>query len=267
MAYLKAMLTAALIASTAHVHADSRAEVSYSGLRYTLIDLDVNDGITPNMHVHLAPNSGRLSLSTESENEGSNSYRAVGETTEPLAGALSTPIAHASGSITGRESAWTESFVGTVAIMGDRSTDRDELADLFASSTLVYLDLSPKTEVVFSFDARLALETNDLVGENVQANFWASLIFFPPEEGAIYAEDSLSGSLGAGGRQQTSLIRDEVLTVSFVNNRTVSVGGRFFYNASMSALNLSAVPEPDTYGMMLAGLGVVGLVNRRRKAA
>ncbi|HJV03164.1 MAG TPA: PEP-CTERM sorting domain-containing protein [Burkholderiaceae bacterium] len=29
----------------------------------------------------------------------------------------------------------------------------------------------------------------------------------------------------------------------------------------------SAVPEPETYGMLLAGLGVVGLLARRRKAA
>ncbi|MES2553545.1 MAG: FxDxF family PEP-CTERM protein, partial [Pseudomonadota bacterium] len=28
----------------------------------------------------------------------------------------------------------------------------------------------------------------------------------------------------------------------------------------------SAVPEPETYGMMLAGLGLMGFVARRRKA-
>jgi hypothetical protein len=30
---------------------------------------------------------------------------------------------------------------------------------------------------------------------------------------------------------------------------------------------LAPVPEPETYGMMLAGLGVLGLLARRRKAA
>ncbi len=33
------------------------------------------------------------------------------------------------------------------------------------------------------------------------------------------------------------------------------------------AVMLNPVPEPETYGMLLAGLGVVGLLARRRKAA
>jgi hypothetical protein len=32
-------------------------------------------------------------------------------------------------------------------------------------------------------------------------------------------------------------------------------------------LAIAAVPEPETYGMLLAGLGVVGFLARRRKAA
>lgn len=32
-------------------------------------------------------------------------------------------------------------------------------------------------------------------------------------------------------------------------------------------LQVSAVPEPETYGMMLAGLGLMGFVARRRKSA
>ena len=31
-------------------------------------------------------------------------------------------------------------------------------------------------------------------------------------------------------------------------------------------INVAAVPEPETYGMLLAGLGVVGFLARRRKA-
>jgi hypothetical protein len=32
-------------------------------------------------------------------------------------------------------------------------------------------------------------------------------------------------------------------------------------------VEISPVPEPETYAMMLAGLGLVGFMGRRRKAA
>jgi hypothetical protein len=31
--------------------------------------------------------------------------------------------------------------------------------------------------------------------------------------------------------------------------------------------NVTAVPEPETYVLMLAGLGAVGFINRRRRKA
>ncbi|MFZ4878023.1 FxDxF family PEP-CTERM protein [Janthinobacterium sp. Mn2066] len=51
---------------------------------------------------------------------------------------------------------------------------------------------------------------------------------------------------------------------------TLSVSGTVLTNAAASysgTINLSAVPEPETYAMLLAGLGLVGFVARRRKLA
>ncbi len=39
------------------------------------------------------------------------------------------------------------------------------------------------------------------------------------------------------------------------------------YNHLSNVSLLAAVPEPETYGMLLAGLGLVGFMARRRKAA
>ncbi|HHS99627.1 MAG TPA: PEP-CTERM sorting domain-containing protein [Thiomicrospira sp.] len=36
-------------------------------------------------------------------------------------------------------------------------------------------------------------------------------------------------------------------------------------NYSISTLSVSPVPEPSTYALMLAGLGLVGFMARRRK--
>jgi len=50
----------------------------------------------------------------------------------------------------------------------------------------------------------------------------------------------------------------------------VGIGGLDLNGASkgfdLDAVSISAVPEPETYAMMLAGLGVVGWVARRRRA-
>ena len=60
---------------------------------------------------------------------------------------------------------------------------------------------------------------------------------------------------------QTSLLFNGPLTLTVMGNTFGgSYGGTF-------NLNLAPVPEPETYGMLLAGLGVLGFLARRRKQA
>jgi hypothetical protein len=51
---------------------------------------------------------------------------------------------------------------------------------------------------------------------------------------------------------------------SLALNASSTNGGTYF--GGITIKEVSAVPEPETYGMMLAGLGLMGFVARRRKS-
>ena len=50
-------------------------------------------------------------------------------------------------------------------------------------------------------------------------------------------------------------------TIDFVN---VSSNGNLVIQSDMNSPTVTAVPEPETYAMLLAGLGLIGVVGRRR---
>lgn len=45
------------------------------------------------------------------------------------------------------------------------------------------------------------------------------------------------------------------------------IGTSNSYGGSLDNVAVTAVPEPETYAMLLAGLGLIGTIARRRKAS
>jgi hypothetical protein len=103
--------------------------------------------------------------------------------------------------------------------------------------------------------------------------------------GQFYAGDigSMSGAVVKNGQLSSPLqsfaSTDDSSTFAF-NSLHLNAGqtldfvvgnnGSFYYGntpVSVTIQDVSAVPEPETYAMLMAGLGLVGLIARRKRAA
>lgn len=73
-----------------------------------------------------------------------------------------------------------------------------------------------------------------------------------------------NGTAFAGLNVDGSSLTSGIYRINLATGAATSVGT---FNGTLSGLTVSAVPEPETYALMLAGLGVVGFMAKRRKAA
>jgi hypothetical protein len=129
-----------------------------------------------------------------------------------------------------------------------------------------YFTLSANTLVTFSVMANTSIEMNSPI--NGSAYAWSGLDAYGP------------GPYGQANQNQTSS-GSKISWASGLGNPVNDIGGinALFFNGTGSAMDgtihayanvtsygfIPAVPEPDTYGMMLVGLCLVGSIAKRRK--
>lgn len=142
------------------------------------------------------------------------------------------------------------SMVGTSAYFGD-SFGINNVGDTFMDQfTFNILGDNHSLDAIVSSISRTADTGLDITGLGLYTSTGTLLT---------------SGNMGSSGTQDIwTLSVDSLATGSYY----LQVSGTMMSNTAGSfggSVMLNPVPEPETYGMMLAGLGVVGMLARRRK--
>jgi hypothetical protein len=278
------LLAASVLAGMAHGAAASATSAGGIGpVTITLVDLDPGDGITPS--ILFAPDAGGNSGGTVSgelrswtpDAETFREFRSQGFGTASSADAgRSLPMASAGGSITGLAGIGF-SALGAQGQAGSDPASRGSY-DVTAQSAWVGFTLSANTAVRFSAGAWAQGATSTggdpSTGWDEAGGALVALSAGGPDAGGsiVWDDDERIATAsytldGAGNVHGDAQSWSGLLSVSFSNHTGASADGIFTAEArAFGHSAIAAVPEPATNAMLLAGLGLVGLVARRRAA-
>lgn len=267
---MKAHLTAALLAAAALPALAATpfgGSASITGLRSYLVDLAPDDGIAPSASFFDVSKS----FSAQVELVGDRGWESVysshtgGGTTSAMRSLARNGAQGAAATVAG--------FYGAPGLMtatGSATPGRPFDAFNVSSEYHLAVELSANTALVFEGSYSLAAWAKQRAGAAGKFGSMASVSFGTADLGhdSYSAEASVNPALGKSFQQ---LAGD--FSFAFRNEGAASrlmFGGISAWTSGGQTLigsEVAPIPEPGTYGLMLAGAGVVGIAVRRRKAA
>lgn len=287
---LNALALACLAGAASPVLADAYGSATFSNVRVTLIDLNPGDGIAPS--IVFMPDPGKYASGAyiggvaqtgqPNGNEPGNIYDSFNRTSASsqsnINGSIHNALASSSASVTGSatgagfSAASVSGSALSTAVQSAFFTADAFIPDISAHNLI--FSLSANTEVVFSVDASMSVRTT--IGHTAGAasgeSAGAELQLYAAGPGLnLHMEQDLEqkevdvgwmpGDAPGGATDSWS----GVLSASYSNLSNRSHEGEFGAEAHLYGISVAnAVPEPSTYAMLLAGLGLVATQARRR---
>ena len=250
---------AAAVLGSQPAWAVATASATITGFSYSLIDLNLTDGIAPAIifsaqNSQISVNSGGLADS-----------RFMAGWFNPLQAAMSSGVGMATGSVNATGARASASSTGTLT-PGVAAYSNTNSYPVTASFTI-----TPNTGIIFTTSFAGTASTtvgrvgNDSEYASAQGNLSINLNeanggqYYSGNKNA-YANYIFSAGSYAG---QTNSFAGAV-QLSYANFTSIPVTGFIYASASAYTQSSLPVPEPETWALMLAGLGTLVFVARRR---
>ncbi|TFW25298.1 PEP-CTERM sorting domain-containing protein [Duganella callida] len=279
------LAAACLAAAVGPVFANASSSATFGNLVITLTDLNPNDGIAPSMsftaygHAYVL---GETLAWGDLKDDTLYAYTAK-QQQGVLSGETHTDWSSATSSVT---TANTVAGFTALSAQGTANSGLDANgayrsyatgADPFENGFV----LSANTKVTFS--TNVSMQTQTTMGYNLDAD----QMEYANAHALLYVAGSVNGVDRSDTQERdmwsTFDVRDDGSTmgmhdswsgqfsVSFANDSAMDASGTmkgFVSTEGYSAVwdGVTPVPEPETYAMLLGGLGLIGAIGRRRKA-
>ena len=273
MARLSALIAAIAALAVAPVQAASFSSASLSDFRITLFDLNRADGITPRImfpEPYLGDNAETLVQDDgNSGNTGAGSARGAG----PFEVTVAVARSSARAAVAGTGPTNVISLTASGSALGTPVPGGSSFYTAFADAPF-FSDFTVTANTMVSFSALAKVEAITTIGQDgfgfEFANAAAGLIARGPGPGgggSQFTQDQVQ-ILAASDCGPTSCSGQRIsdaglVTVSFANLTGRNMMGVVDRGVVVGGFS-SVVPEPETYAMMVAGLGLLGFMLRRR---